>query len=73
MVQFTLKNLAGTSCLHDQSDVAKSASFFKVFSSSILKGKKVLQPRLTAWFGDFPYTYSRLTLKPFKVCLFLKY
>jgi len=29
-------------------------------------GKKVMQPRLTAWFGDFPYTYSRLTLQPFK-------
>ncbi|XP_065069755.1 alpha-ketoglutarate-dependent dioxygenase alkB homolog 3-like isoform X2 [Rhopilema esculentum] len=29
-------------------------------------GKKCLQPRLTAWYGDFPYTYSRLTLKPFQ-------
>eukprot|EP00794_Sanderia_malayensis_P012789 gene12789-14100_t len=29
-------------------------------------GKKMMQPRLIAWFGDFPYTYSRITLKPFK-------
>lgn len=27
------------------------------------------QPRLTAWFGDFPYEYSGLTLKPFQVSL----
>lgn len=32
----------------------------------IVWGKKCLQPRLTAWFGDFPYTYSRMTLQPFK-------
>eukprot|EP00112_Aurelia_sp_Birch-Aquarium-sp1_P024498 Seg779.5 transcript_id=Seg779.5/GoldUCD/mRNA.D3Y31 product="alpha-ketoglutarate-dependent dioxygenase alkB 3" protein_id=Seg779.5/GoldUCD/D3Y31 len=29
-------------------------------------GKKMMQPRLIAWFGDFPYTYSRQTLNPFK-------
>lgn len=29
------------------------------------------QPRLTAWFGDFPYTYSGLTLQPYQVCSFL--
>jgi len=32
----------------------------------VVWGKKCMQPRLTAWFGDFPYTYSRLTLQPYK-------
>jgi alkylated DNA repair dioxygenase AlkB len=27
-------------------------------------GKRHLQPRLTAWHGDMPYTYSGLTLEP---------
>lgn len=32
-----------------------------------LAGQYHRQPRLTAWFGDFPYTYSGLTLQPFEV------
>lgn len=27
-------------------------------------GKPYLQPRLSAWFGDFPYRYSGITLQP---------
>jgi len=27
-------------------------------------GREVLQPRLTAWYGDAPYTYSGVTLAP---------
>ena len=33
----------------------------------VLIGQYHRQPRLTAWFGDFPYEYSGLTLKPFQV------
>lgn len=31
-----------------------------------VQGQYHRQPRLTAWFGDFPYTYSGLTLQPFE-------
>lgn len=31
-----------------------------------VQGQYHRQPRLTAWFGDFPYQYSGLTLKPFQ-------
>ena len=31
-----------------------------------VQGQYHPQPRLTAWFGDLPYQYSGLTLKPFK-------
>ncbi|EDO39194.1 predicted protein [Nematostella vectensis] len=31
-----------------------------------IKGEFHKQPRLTAWFGEFPYTYSGLTLRPFQ-------
>lgn len=27
-------------------------------------GKEVMQPRLTAWYGDKPYTYSGITMQP---------
>jgi alkylated DNA repair dioxygenase AlkB len=30
----------------------------------ILFGKKIMQPRLTAWLGDKPYTYSGITMQP---------
>jgi alkylated DNA repair dioxygenase AlkB len=29
-----------------------------------IMGREVLQPRLTAWYGDAPYTYSGVTLEP---------
>lgn len=29
-----------------------------------IMGREVLQPRLTAWYGDAPYTYSGVTLDP---------
>ncbi|KAK3701540.1 hypothetical protein QZH41_020527 [Actinostola sp. cb2023] len=31
-----------------------------------IKGTLHVQPRLTAWFGDFPYSYSGLTLQPYQ-------
>jgi alkylated DNA repair dioxygenase AlkB len=30
----------------------------------VIFGKKVMQPRLTAWFGDAEYRYSGTTMKP---------
>lgn len=30
----------------------------------ILFGKKIMQPRFTAWFGDESYSYSGITMKP---------
>jgi alkylated DNA repair dioxygenase AlkB len=30
----------------------------------ILFGKKIMQPRLTAWTGEKPYTYSGITMQP---------
>lgn len=30
----------------------------------LLFGKKIMQPRLTAWMGDKPYTYSGITMQP---------
>jgi alkylated DNA repair dioxygenase AlkB len=30
----------------------------------VLFGRRHAQPRLTAWYGDVPYTYSGLTLEP---------
>lgn len=30
----------------------------------ILFGKKIMQPRLTAWMGERPYTYSGITMQP---------
>lgn len=32
--------------------------------SVVVYGKRYLQPRLTAWYGDAGYTYSGLTLDP---------
>ena len=32
----------------------------------ILFGKKIMQPRLTAWFGDESYSYSGITMHPEK-------
>lgn len=32
----------------------------------VIRGVARDQPRLTAWFGDFPYTYSGLTLRPYQ-------
>lgn len=29
--------------------------------SDVKNGEKYLQPRLTAWYGDFPYSYSGVT------------
>ncbi len=31
----------------------------------ILFGKKIMQPRLTAWLGEKPYTYSGITMQPY--------
>jgi len=30
----------------------------------VLFGKKIMQPRLTAWLGEKPYTYSGITMEP---------
>ena len=30
----------------------------------VLFGKKIMQPRLTAWMGEKPYTYSGITMQP---------
>ena len=30
----------------------------------VLFGKKIMQPRLTAWLGEKPYTYSGITMQP---------
>ncbi len=30
----------------------------------VMFGRKVAEPRLSAWYGDEPYTYSRVTLNP---------
>lgn len=30
----------------------------------VLFGKKIMQPRLTAWVGEKPYTYSGITMQP---------
>ena len=32
--------------------------------SDKIDGKSYLQPRLTAWFGDLPYSYSGITWQP---------
>ncbi|XP_074086609.1 alpha-ketoglutarate-dependent dioxygenase alkB homolog 3 isoform X2 [Macrotis lagotis] len=32
--------------------------------TGIREGLDYLQPRLTAWFGELPYTYSRVTMEP---------
>jgi alkylated DNA repair dioxygenase AlkB len=53
-------------------DTATASEIFKVLLAEIqwqhqpikLFGKTHLQPRLTAWYGDFAYTYSGLTLQP---------
>lgn len=34
--------------------------------SVVIQGMSLPQPRLTAWFGDHPYTYTGLTLQPFQ-------
>lgn len=34
--------------------------------SIVVIATRKLQPRLTAWYGDIPYTYSGLTLKPYQ-------
>jgi len=34
--------------------------------SIIIKGEKKVQPRLCAWFGDEKYSYSGVTLQPYK-------
>ena len=53
-------------------DTATANEIFAVLLTEIswehqpikLFGKTHLQPRLTAWYGDFAYTYSGLTLQP---------
>ena len=32
----------------------------------VIRGMSFDQPRLTSWFGSFPYTYSGLTLQPYQ-------
>ncbi len=45
--------------LHDLiNSVAWKQEPIKIF------GKEIMQPRLTAWYGDKPYTYSGITMEP---------
>lgn len=56
-------------CLFDRQE---SELFFSMLSQNIfwkhepiiLFGKKVLQPRLTAYYGEKPYIYSGITMQP---------
>ena len=45
--------------------------------SDVKNGESFLQPRLTAWYGDFPYSYSGVhheaNTEVILVCILLKY